>query len=112
VTARPVRLAFVIGTRPEAIKLAPVVLAARAKPGFDARVITTSQHREMLEPMLAEFGIDPDLDLDIMRHDQDPAQVTTAALAGLDAALARLAPDCVVVQGDTTSTFAGALAAF
>jgi UDP-N-acetylglucosamine 2-epimerase len=102
----------VIGTRPEAIKLAPVVRAARADPRFEARVVTTSQHREMLDPMLAEFEIAPDVDLAIMKHDQDPAQITVAALAGLDAALARLAPDCVVVQGDTTSTLAGALAAF
>ncbi len=110
-TARAARLVFVIGTRPEAIKLAPVVLGARP-PRFEARVLTTSQHREMLEPILGEFGIAPDLDLAIMRPDQDPAQVTTAALQGLDAALARLEPDCVVVQGDTTSSFAGALAAF
>ncbi len=109
---RPVRLAFVIGTRPEAIKLAPVVLAARAAPRFEARVVTTSQHGEMLEPMLAEFGIEPDVDLDIMRHDQELAQLTSAALEGLDAALARLAPDWVVVQGDTTTTLAGALAGF
>jgi UDP-N-acetylglucosamine 2-epimerase (non-hydrolysing) len=111
VTARATRLVFVIGTRPEAIKLAPLILGAGA-PRFAARVVTTSQHREMLDPILEEFGIRPDLDLAIMRPDQDPAQVTTAALRGLDDALARLEPDCVVVQGDTTSTFAGALAAF
>lgn len=110
---RPARLAFIVGTRPEAIKLAPVVLAARERPErFEARVVATGQHREMLEPIWAEFGIAPDVDLAIMQPDQSPEQVTRAALEGLERALGQIAPDCVLVQGDTTTTFAGALAAF
>jgi UDP-N-acetylglucosamine 2-epimerase (non-hydrolysing) len=112
-SARRRRLMFVIGTRPEAIKLAPVVLAARARDeDFEPLVVTTSQHREMLDPMLAEFEIAVDRDLDIMEPDQDLTQVTTRALEGLSEAVAELRPDCVIVQGDTTTTFTGALAAF
>ncbi len=108
----PLRLLFVIGTRPEAIKLAPVVLAAQADPQrFEARVVLTSQHREMLDPMLEEFGLTADLDLELMRPDQDLAQLTAAALEGLAGAIDRLGPDWVIVQGDTSTSFAGALAA-
>jgi UDP-N-acetylglucosamine 2-epimerase (non-hydrolysing) len=107
------RLLIIVGTRPEAIKLAPVVLGAKSRPErFETVVVTTGQHREMLDQMLAHFDIVPDLDLDIMRVDQDPSTVTTAALDGLYRAIGDLTPDCVVVQGDTTTTFAGALAAF
>jgi UDP-N-acetylglucosamine 2-epimerase (non-hydrolysing) len=109
----PRKLMIVIGTRPEAIKLAPLVLAARAQPErFEPCVVTTSQHREMLDQILAEFEIDVDLDLDIMQPDQDLSHVMTAALEGLYRAIGRIEPHCVVVQGDTTSSFAGALAAF
>jgi UDP-N-acetylglucosamine 2-epimerase (non-hydrolysing) len=106
------KLLVVIGTRPEAIKLAPVVLEARRRPdAVQAVVVVTSQHREMLSQMLAQFSIVPDVDLDVMQPDQELARVTVAALEGLDEALRAHAPDCVVVQGDTTTTFVGALAA-
>ncbi len=102
-----------IGTRPEAIKLAPVVLKARATPErFKPFVVTTSQHHEMLDQILTEFEIDADLDLNIMKHDQDLCHVTTSALGGLYEAIGRFRPDHVIVQGDTSTTFAGSLAAF
>ncbi|MCA9530666.1 MAG: UDP-N-acetylglucosamine 2-epimerase (non-hydrolyzing) [Myxococcales bacterium] len=106
------KLMFVVGTRPEAIKMAPVILRAADDPRFEPLLVTTSQHREMLDQMLAVFGLTPAVDLDIMRHDQSLADVTTAALRGLDRAVADLAPDVVLVQGDTTTTFCGALAGF
>jgi UDP-N-acetylglucosamine 2-epimerase (non-hydrolysing) len=106
-------LMVVVGTRPEAIKLAPVILEARARPDrFTIRVVVTGQHREMLDRMLHQFGIEPDVDLDIMKPDQNLVYVTCSALEGLYDTIAREKPDCVIVQGDTTTTFAGALAAF
>jgi UDP-N-acetylglucosamine 2-epimerase (non-hydrolysing) len=102
-----------MGTRPEAIKLAPVVLAAAARPDtFQVDVISTGQHREMLESMLQWFGIRPAVSLDIMRPNQDLAHITMASLGGISDWLKAHQPDWVVVQGDTTTTFAGALAAF
>ncbi len=106
------KLAIVIGTRPEAIKLAPVVLEAQRSGRFDVHVILTSQHREMLDQMVELFGLEIETDLDIMKPDQSLADVTTGALGGLHDTLERLRPDFVVVQGDTTTTFTGALAAF
>lgn len=103
---------IVMGTRPEAIKLASVALAAQQDGRFDVCVVRTSQHREMLDQMVAGFGLEVAVDLDIMRHDQNLAQVTTAALEGLHRTIEALRPACVVVQGDTTTTFCGALAAF
>ncbi|MEE9346417.1 MAG: UDP-N-acetylglucosamine 2-epimerase (non-hydrolyzing) [Methylococcales bacterium] len=109
----PKNLMIVIGTRPEAIKLAPIVLGALERPDlFVTQIVVTGQHREMLDQMLRQFGIEPDLDLDIMKQDQNLCHVTNAALDGLYKAIASLNPDCVIVQGDTTTTFAGALAAF
>lgn len=103
----------VIGTRPEAIKLAPVILEAQARPDrFATRVVVTGQHREMLDRTLHQFGIEPDVDLDIMKPDQNLVHVTCSALEGLHKTIVREKPDCVIVQGDTTTTFAGALAAF
>ena len=105
-------LMVVIGTRPEAIKLAPLVISAREREEqFRISVVTTGQHREMLDQVLVYFGIEPDISLDIMRHDQDLCHITTAALRGLYDTVGELRPDAVVVQGDTTTTFTGALAA-
>ncbi len=107
------KLMVVLGTRPEAIKLAPVILGAKDRADtFETVVITTGQHKEMLAQMLDEFGITPDKDLQIMKPDQTLAHITTAALEGLSDAITAHQPDWVVVQGDTTTTFAGALAAF
>lgn len=105
-------LMIVMGTRPEAIKLAPVALAAQRDGRLRVCVVRTSQHREMLDQMVEQFELPIAVDLDIMRHDQNLAQVTTAALEGLHRTIAEIRPAAVVVQGDTTTTFCGALAAF
>jgi UDP-N-acetylglucosamine 2-epimerase (non-hydrolysing) len=110
--ANPRTLLFVFGTRPEAIKLAPLVLAARAHGGFAVRVCVTAQHRDLLDSVLAFFGIVPDFDLNLMTPGQTLTGVTTGALAGLAPVLAAVRPLWAVVQGDTTSAFAAALAAF
>jgi UDP-N-acetylglucosamine 2-epimerase (non-hydrolysing) len=107
------KLMIVLGTRPEVIKLAPIILQARAQPHlFDTAVVTTSQHRQMLDQMLETFEIDVDIDLDIMRHEQNLAQLTSAAIQSLSPVVQQIVPDYVVVQGDTTTTFIGALVAF
>lgn len=103
----------VIGTRPEAIKMAPLVLALRERPE-PGRVVTvlTAQHREMSDEVLELFGIEPDHDLDIMRPSQTLFQTTARLLPGLEEVYRREEPDLVLVQGDTTTTFVGALAAY
>ncbi len=106
------RLLFILGTRPEAIKLAPVILQARGHRAMQARVLSTGQHREMLDPILRFFGIAPDLDLGVMSPGQSLADLTARAVAGIGTILAGERPDAVVVQGDTTTAMAGALAAF
>jgi UDP-N-acetylglucosamine 2-epimerase (non-hydrolysing) len=102
----------VFGTRPEAIKMAPVVRALRAVPSIRTSVVTTGQHREMLDQVLNFFGIKPDVALDVMRHQQTLGDLTAGILRSLESAFARLNPSLVIVHGDTTTTFAGALAAF
>lgn len=110
---RPLHIAVVMGTRPEAVKLAPLVLAAAAQPHrFKVDVVSTGQHKEMLASMLEWFGLQPTVSLDIMRANQDLAHITMASLSGINDWLKSAQPDWVVVQGDTTTTFAGALAAF
>src|ERR1700751_4670512 len=106
------KLLFVFGTRPEAIKLAPVVRELSGRPDFHCKVCVTGQHRELLAQALDLFGLKPDWNLEIMRPDQDLAYLTGAALSGVTGVLASWRPDRVIVQGDTTTTFAGALAAF
>ena len=106
------RAAVIIGTRPEAIKMAPVVLALR-EAGLAAELILTGQHRDMLAPILDLFGLAPDADLDLMAADQTLTHITRETLHGLEQHwAARGKPDWVLVQGDTTSAFAAALAAF
>ncbi len=102
----------VFGTRPEAIKMAPVVKALAADPGIESRVCVTAQHREMLDQVLALFGIRPDVDLDLMQSGQDLTAITRRVLSGLQPVLKAEAPDLVLVHGDTTTTFAAALAAY
>ena len=102
----------VVGTRPEAIKLAPVILALRAASWCNLVVAATAQHRELLDDVFQLFGIAPDRDLDLMRPDQGIADFAARALGALDAVLAAAAPDIVVGQGDTTSVLAAAMAAF
>jgi UDP-N-acetylglucosamine 2-epimerase (non-hydrolysing) len=110
---RPLRIAMVIGTRPETIKLMPVVLAARARPeSFETRIVRTGQHREVVDRLMDEFGLQADVDLAVMVPNQDLAHVLGESVRGLSAYFARATPDWVLVQGDTTTTLAGALAAF
>lgn len=106
------RVLTIFGTRPEAIKLAPVVQALAATPGVTPVLCVTGQHRQMLDQVLGVFGLVPDHDLDIMRPGQDLTHVTTAVLNGLGAVLDQVRPDWVIVQGDTTTAMAAALAAF
>lgn len=106
------RIMVVYGTRPEAVKLAPVVMALRNATGFEPIVVVTGQHREMLDQVNTLFGIVPDHDLDILSPGQTLTDVTTKGLSGVNALVRELRPDAVVVQGDTTTTFAGALGAF
>lgn len=102
----------VFGTRPEAIKMAPVVLELRKYPEIEPLVAVTAQHREMLDQVLTLFDIRPDFDLNIMSEGQTLFDITSRALMGLDKVLTAAKPDIVLVHGDTTTTFAGALAAY
>jgi UDP-N-acetylglucosamine 2-epimerase (non-hydrolysing) len=103
----------IIGTRPEAIKLAPVVLELKRRHDlFDFPVCVTAQHREMLDQPLALFDITPDCDLDIMSSGQTLAKVTARAMEGLDGVVSREKPDIILVQGDTTTAFCGALTGY
>ena len=102
----------IFGTRPEAIKMAPVVKALAAVSEFDSKVVVTAQHREMLDQVLDLFSIRPDYDLDIMAAAQSLTQITARILTRLDEVLATERPQMVLVHGDTTTTFAAALAAF
>ena len=109
---RPRKLLFVFGTRPEAIKLAPVLLHAQQRPEFIARTCVTAQHRGMLDQVLAAFRITPEHDLDCMQPGQTLTQSTSRILAQLEPVIREEAPDLVIVQGDTTTTLCGALGAF
>jgi UDP-N-acetylglucosamine 2-epimerase (non-hydrolysing) len=107
-----IKVLSVFGTRPEAVKMAPVVAALAAAPGIESKVLVTAQHREMLDQVLSLFGITPDVDLDLMRPSQSLAELTAAVFTHLDPQLEKLAPDWVLVQGDTTTVMATALACY
>lgn len=100
------------GTRPEAIKMAPLVKALEADPEIQSLVCVTAQHREMLDQVLSIFDITPHHDLNLMKHGQTLSEITSRVLEGVEAVLKAERPDLVLVHGDTTTTFAGALAAF
>ncbi|MBF0676105.1 UDP-N-acetylglucosamine 2-epimerase (non-hydrolyzing) [Pseudomonas sp.] len=102
----------VFGTRPEAIKMAPLVLALANDERFEAKVCVTGQHREMLDQVLGLFGIEPNFDLNIMKPGQDLTDVTTAILQGMKRVFKEFKPDVVLVHGDTATTFAASLAAY
>ena len=109
----PVKVMSVFGTRPEAIKMAPLVNELKKHPQFITPLVAvTAQHREMLDQVLSIFDIEPDYDLNIMKSKQSLAEITTRALNGLDEILKTEKPDLVLVHGDTTTTFAASLAAF
>ncbi|GLS04640.1 UDP-N-acetylglucosamine 2-epimerase [Chitiniphilus shinanonensis] len=106
------KVMVVFGTRPEAIKMAPVVAALQADPRFEAKVCVTAQHRQMLDQVLELFALKPDFDLDLMQPGQDLTDITARALTGLRGVFAEWRPDIVLVHGDTTTTMAASLAAF
>ncbi|MDO9130400.1 MAG: UDP-N-acetylglucosamine 2-epimerase (non-hydrolyzing) [Anaerolineales bacterium] len=106
------RILSVFGTRPEAVKMAPVVQQLKRTPGVDSRVCVTAQHRQMLDQVLGLFDIQPDIDLDLMRENQSLAELSAAIFTHLDPVLADLNPDWVLVQGDTTTVAITALMAY
>ena len=106
------RIMIIMGTRPEAIKLCPLVLELKRRKKQEILVCSTGQHRSMLDSVLRAFGVKPDFDLDVMRTGQTLSSVTARILKGLDEIFAAEHPNLVIVQGDTTSAFAGAIAAF
>lgn len=109
----PIKILLVFGTRPEAIKMAPLVRECRMRPGcFDTRVCVTAQHRQMLDQVLEVFEIVPDYDLNLMSPGQDLYDLTSRVLLGMRGVLADFQPDVVLVHGDTTTSTAAALAAF
>ena len=109
---KPIRVMTIFGTRPEAIKMAPLVRELQSRPGIESICCVTAQHRQMLDSVLDIFGLTPDYDLNIMEPRQTLSTITTKCLLGMEEVLDRARPDLVLVHGDTSTTFAGALAAF
>ena len=107
-----IKVMSIFGTRPEAIKMAPLVKELESREEIESIVCVTAQHRQMLDQVLETFDIKPDYDLNIMKQGQTLADVTTRVLVGLEKVIKECKPDIVLVHGDTTTTFAGALAAF
>ena len=108
----PKRILFIFGTRPEAIKLAPLILIMRQDPNFIVRCCVTAQHREMLDQVLKFFEITPDIDLHLMQANQSLSELTARALVALGQTIATEKPDMIVVQGDTTTVLSASLAAY
>ncbi|MGM0953167.1 MAG: non-hydrolyzing UDP-N-acetylglucosamine 2-epimerase [Pseudomonadota bacterium] len=106
------RVLTIFGTRPEAIKMAPLALALARNPGFEARVCVTAQHRQMLDQVLELFDLTPDYDLNVMKPGQSLGNLTSSILQGLEPILLRDKPDLVLVHGDTTTTLGASLAAY
>src|SRR5512139_3727024 len=107
------KILIVIGTRPEAIKMAPVIRMLQSLPGqAEVSVCSTGQHRQMLDQVLSLFHIQPDFDLELMRENQTPSQVAAGVLNAIDPLLAQMQPDWMLVQGDTTTVMAATIEAF
>ncbi len=106
------KIMTIFGTRPEAIKMAPLVLEMKKDEDIDPVVVVTAQHREMLDQVLTTFNITPDYDLNIMKAGQTLSEVTGRVINGLESVIKEVKPDMILVHGDTTTTFAGSLAAF
>ncbi|MBD2059019.1 UDP-N-acetylglucosamine 2-epimerase (non-hydrolyzing) [Oculatella sp. FACHB-28] len=109
---KPIRVCIILGTRPEAIKLAPVIQQFRRSPAFDTQVVLTGQHKEMVQQVMQLFDLTADHDLDIMQHQQTLTDITCRSLRGLETLFQQIQPQIVLVQGDTTTAFAAAIAAF
>ncbi|MCM1149712.1 MAG: UDP-N-acetylglucosamine 2-epimerase (non-hydrolyzing) [Butyricicoccus sp.] len=109
---KKIKVMSVFGTRPEAIKMCPLALELASRPEFDSTVCVTAQHREMLDGVLSCFGVTPDFDLDIMEQGQTLGTITTKILTLIGPVIQKVRPDVLLVHGDTTTTFASALAAF
>jgi UDP-N-acetylglucosamine 2-epimerase (non-hydrolysing) len=107
-----IRVLSVFGTRPEAVKMAPVVQELKRTPGVEAKVCVTAQHRQMLDQVLGLFAIQPDVDLDLMQEDQSLAELSAAIFTHLDPVLERMRPDWILVQGDTTTVAVASLLAY
>lgn len=107
-----IKVMSIFGTRPEAIKMAPLIKELESRKGIESIVCVTAQHREMLDQVLARFEIKPDYDLNIMKSGQKLSEITSRVILGLEEIINECKPDIVLVHGDTTTTFAGALAAF
>ena len=107
-----IKVMTIFGTRPEAIKMAPLALELQRRPGIQALCCVTAQHREMLDSVLNIFKLKPDYDLNIMEPRQTLSTITSKCLLGMEGVLEEAKPDLVLVHGDTSTTFAGALAAF
>src|SRR3712207_1728705 len=107
-----IKVITIFGTRPEAIKMAPLVKELESREEIDSKICVTAQHREMLDQVLDLFSIKPDFDLNIMKNKQTLTSITTGVLEGLKDIFEQEKPDLILVHGDTTTTFAGALAAF
>jgi UDP-N-acetylglucosamine 2-epimerase (non-hydrolysing) len=110
--ANPIRVCIILGTRPEAIKLAPVIQQFRRSPAFNTQVVLTGQHKEMVQQVMQLFDLTADHDLDIMQHQQTLTDITCRSLRGLETLFQQIQPQIVLVQGDTTTAFAAAIAAF
>jgi UDP-N-acetylglucosamine 2-epimerase (non-hydrolysing) len=108
----PPKILCVVGTRPEAVKMAPVIMALQQSTKVDCRILATAQHRQMLDQVLAFFGLHPDIDLDIMRPNQSLPELTSRLMLALDGVLAAEQPVAVLAQGDTTTVMTVALACF
>lgn len=106
------KIMVVFGTRPEAIKLAPIILELKKRPNVETTICVTAQHRQMLDQVLGLFNLKPDIDLDIMQLQQTLPQLTSRVLTGMDQILAEHKPDIIIIQGDTTTVMATAMAAF
>lgn len=110
---RKTKVLVIFGTRPEAVKMAPIIKSLKNdEEHFDAKICVTAQHREMLDQVLKIFDIKPDYDLNIFKSGQTLTEITCRALMGLEGAIEEFRPDIVLVQGDTSTVFSGALAAF
>lgn len=106
------RILLAFGTRPEAIKMAPLFLALKRESHYDVRICVTAQHRQLLDQVLRAFEITPDFDLNLMKNNQDLTDITSRVLIGMRTILKNWPPDMLLVHGDTTTTFAASLAAF